>query len=58
MEKSVLVHVGKPEDGLVHDALDLLVWEALFALFHELVNVLLHELKNEVKVVIDADHLL
>lgn len=54
----MLVHVGKPEDGLVHDALDLLVWEALFALFHELVNVLLHELKNEVKVVIDADHLL
>lgn len=54
----MLVHVGQPEQCLVHDALDLALGKAGLAVLHQLIDVLLHIFKNEVKVVVHADDLL
>ena len=55
----MLVSVLEPPQCLINETFCLLlIHHAPLVSFHYLVEVLLHELKDEVKIIVDSDHLL
>ena len=59
MKEPMLVSVLEPPQCLINETFCLLlIHHAPLVSFHYLVEVLLHELKDEVKIIVDSDHLL
>ena len=53
----MLMHVSEPLKCLVNDVFNLVFRKLFLSVFDELIHILFKEFKDEVKVVVDSNHL-